>query len=55
MSDTPCQNIVSKDPLKYCENEPAQEYELEFEHEGDTVSGTGHFCEQCKPPERDLA
>ena len=50
-----CQSVVSKDPLEYCGNEPAELYQLEFEHEGETVTGTAHFCENHEPPERDLA
>lgn len=50
-----CQTVTSKDPLEYCGNEPAEEYDLEFEHEGEIVTGSAYFCEEHEPPECDKA
>jgi len=48
-----CQNIVSREPLEYCNNEPATEYDLTIDTEDGVYTGSAYFCDDCEPPEVD--
>jgi len=45
-----CQNVVSREPLEYCGNEDATEYDLAVPIDGEEKTGSAYFCDECEPP-----
>lgn len=45
-----CQKVLSKRPLEFCGNTPTEEYDLAVKYNGEIVTGSAQFCDECEPP-----